>query len=95
MAGDPIVRFGKWLVEQKLATEAELKQSETAAANENKASWEFALKSPLTKPEQGLENVWALGKVEATQFLDRKGTAVAYSVPDYVKKLSKTLVLEA
>ncbi len=95
MARDPITRMGKWLVAQKIATDDELKKIDADAAKEIADAWEFAKASPLTKPEQGLENVWALGKVEATQFFDRKGTSLTYSVPDYVAKLSKTLVLEA
>jgi TPP-dependent pyruvate/acetoin dehydrogenase alpha subunit len=85
MARDPIVRMGKWLIEQKIATDAELKAAEAEAVAENKAAWEFAFASPKCKPEDGLKNAWAFGDVEATQFLDRKGPAVT-ATPAYVRE---------
>lgn len=84
MARCPILRMNKWLIEQKIATDAELKAAEAEAAAENKAAWEFGLSSPKCKPEDGLKNTWAFGDVEATQFLDRKGPAKVQATPEYV-----------
>lgn len=95
MTRDPIVRYSKWLVANKIATEDELKALDAAVTKEVTEAWAWGKAAPKCKPEQGLENVWVYGKVEATQFLDRKGTSVAWEAPDYIKKLSKTLVLEA
>ncbi len=95
MARDPIARMSKWLTDSKIATDAELKKLDADAAAEVKASWDYAFASPKCKPEDGLANVWSYGNVEATQFFDRKGLPVAYEAPDYVRNLSKTLVLEA
>jgi acetoin:2,6-dichlorophenolindophenol oxidoreductase subunit alpha len=95
MARDPIPRMGKWLVDQKIATDAELKQIDADATKQVADAWTFGRAAPKCKPEQGLANVWGYGNVEATQFFDRKGTAVTWVAPEYVKQLSNKLVLEA
>jgi pyruvate dehydrogenase E1 component alpha subunit len=70
MERDPIPRYKQFLLERKLFTEAELTTLETEAQTAVDASIEFARKSPLTKPEDGVLNVYAKGSVEPTQFLN-------------------------
>jgi pyruvate dehydrogenase E1 component alpha subunit len=60
---DPIPRYKQFLLERKLATESELSQVETDAQKAVDASIEFARKSPLTRPEDALLNVYAEGSV--------------------------------
>jgi pyruvate dehydrogenase E1 component alpha subunit len=75
MARDPIARFKQFLLDRKLFTEEELTTMENDVQKAVDASIEFARKSPLTKPEDGLLNVYAKGSVEPTQFLNGKPTA--------------------
>jgi pyruvate dehydrogenase E1 component alpha subunit len=75
MARDPIARYRQFLLDRKLFTEAELTTLENDAQKAVDASIEFARKSPLTKPEDGILNVYAKGSVEPTQFLNGKVTA--------------------
>jgi len=74
MTRDPIARFKQFLLDRKLFTEAELTTLETDAQKAVDESVEFARKSPLTKPEDGVLNVYAKGAVEPTQFLNGKPT---------------------
>jgi pyruvate dehydrogenase E1 component alpha subunit len=75
MARDPIPRYKQFLLERKLFTEPELKAIEDEAQTLVDASIEFARKSPLTKPEDGVLNVYAEGSVEPTQFLNGQVSA--------------------
>jgi acetoin:2,6-dichlorophenolindophenol oxidoreductase subunit alpha len=68
MGRDPIVRYKAFLIDKKLATDAELTQIETDAQKAVDASIEFARSSPDPKPSDGLLNVYAKGSVPATQF---------------------------
>jgi pyruvate dehydrogenase E1 component alpha subunit len=75
MTRDPIPRFKAFLLDRKLFTEEELTKIETDAQKAVDTSVEFARKSPLTKPEDAVLNVYAKGSVEPTQFLNGKPTA--------------------
>jgi pyruvate dehydrogenase E1 component alpha subunit len=74
MARDPLPRFKTFLLDRKLFTEDELTKIETDAQKAVDASIEFARNSPLTKPEDGVLNVYAKGSVEPTQFLNGNAT---------------------
>jgi len=65
---DPIKRFHSFLVERKLFSDADLGAIEADARKAVDDSVDFARKSPLPAPEDGVKNVWALGPVRATQF---------------------------
>lgn len=69
MERDPIPRFRLFLVEEELFTEEELDQFEAEAQEAVDASIEFARSSPKCVPEDGVLNVYAEGRVAATQFL--------------------------
>ncbi|MBU2008539.1 MAG: thiamine pyrophosphate-dependent dehydrogenase E1 component subunit alpha [Chloroflexi bacterium] len=68
IARDPIKRFHSFLVEKKLFTDADLKAAEAGARKAVDDSIDFARKSPLPAPEDGVKNVWSLGPLPATQF---------------------------
>jgi TPP-dependent pyruvate/acetoin dehydrogenase alpha subunit len=68
IARDPIKRFQSFMVERKLFTDADLKAVEAGARKAVDDSIDFARKSPLPAPEDGVKNVWSLGPVPATQF---------------------------
>lgn len=70
MARDPILRMKTFMLERKLASEADLAKvdEDTQAAVE--ASVEFARQSPSPNPEDGLLNTYATGAVRATQFFE-------------------------
>lgn len=68
MGRDPIVRYKKFLMDKKLATDSELAKIETDVQAAVDASIEFARKSPDPKVENGLLNVYAKGSVAPTQF---------------------------
>jgi len=71
MGRDPIVRFGAWLLDKGIATQAEMDALKTKQANAYNASVDFALASPLTTPEDGAANVWAFSeRVPAMQFFE-------------------------
>ncbi len=74
MSRDPIPRFKSFLLDRKLFTEAELTAIEADVQKQVDASIEFARNSPLTKPEDGVLNVFSKGTVEPTQFLHGKPT---------------------
>lgn len=74
MARDPLPRFRQFLLERKLFTDAELTTIESDAQKAVDASIAFARSSPLTKPEDGVLNVYAKGSVEPTQFLNGNAT---------------------
>jgi pyruvate dehydrogenase E1 component alpha subunit len=54
MGRDPILRYKKFLIERKLATDSELAKIETDVQAAVDASIEFARKSPDPKVENGL-----------------------------------------
>jgi len=64
------VKIKNFLVEQKLFTADELTKIDTDTQTAVTASLDFARKSAHVKPQDGLLNVWALGPVAPTQFLD-------------------------
>lgn len=68
MGRDPIARYKAFLLDRKLATDAELTQIDTDAQKAVDASVEFARSSPDPKPTDGLLNVYAKGSVAPTQF---------------------------
>ena len=68
MARDPIVRFGAFLVERGLFTQAELDAMKAKAKAAVDDSITFARNSPEPKPEDGLKHVYTTGVVPATQF---------------------------
>jgi pyruvate dehydrogenase E1 component alpha subunit len=55
----PIARFKKHLLEMGLASEADLAQIDAEVAEEVEAAVRFAEESPLPKPEEALEDVYA------------------------------------
>ena len=65
---DPIKRFHTFLVDKKLFTDADLKAVEAGARKAVDDAVDFARKSPLPAPEDGVKNVWSLGPLPATQF---------------------------
>ncbi|MBI4787430.1 MAG: thiamine pyrophosphate-dependent dehydrogenase E1 component subunit alpha [Chloroflexi bacterium] len=95
MSRDPIVRYKAFLLDKQLATAEELAAIDKDVRAKVDASWEFARKGKVATPEMGLQNVYATGSVEATQFFDRKGTSTAWRTPDYVRQLAKNYVVEA
>lgn len=68
MGRDPIKRFGTFLVERGLFTDAELKGIEAEVQKVVLEAYDFARASPLPKPEDGVKGVWSLGPVPVTQF---------------------------
>lgn len=90
---DPIVKFGNWLADQKIATADELTKigADTKAACAK--AWEDAKKGTQVKAEDGVKNVWMNRDVEATQFFDRKGAAVVQK-PQYLVELHKNMPIE-
>lgn len=75
MERDPIPRYKQFLLDRQLFTESELTALELGAQKAVDDSVEFARNSPLTKPEDGVNFVYAEGAVEPTQFLNAKPTA--------------------
>lgn len=67
---DPIKRYKAFLIERKFFTEAELAQLDADIQKAVDASVEFARSGPLTKPEDGVLNVFAKGEILPTQFLN-------------------------
>jgi len=55
----PILTFGRWLVESKNATEADLSQIDAEAQKEVEEAAEFARKSPYPAPETATAHTWA------------------------------------
>jgi pyruvate dehydrogenase E1 component alpha subunit len=71
MGRDPIVRYGTWLTEKNLATQAQLDAIKADVTKAQDAAVDFALASPLTTPEDGGANVWPLTeRVPAMQFFE-------------------------
>jgi pyruvate dehydrogenase E1 component alpha subunit len=71
MGRDPIVRYGTWLTEKNLATQAQLDAIKADVTKAQDAAVDFALASPLTTPEDGCANVWPLTeRVPAMQFFE-------------------------
>jgi pyruvate dehydrogenase E1 component alpha subunit len=68
MARDPIKRYGAWLVERNLSTQAELTGIDNSVQARVDASVEFARSSPKPAPSAGVKNVYANADVAATQF---------------------------
>jgi TPP-dependent pyruvate/acetoin dehydrogenase alpha subunit len=56
---DPILNLGKWLIEQKIADAATLKQVEQELESEMKKAVEFAIAAPYPKAEEVDEDVYA------------------------------------
>jgi pyruvate dehydrogenase E1 component alpha subunit len=56
---DPILNLGKWLIEQKIADAATLKQVEEELEAEMKKAVEFAIAAPYPKAEEVDEDVYA------------------------------------
>ena len=59
---DPIVTFGKWIVEQGYATEEEVAQMKADAEAEMEKAVEFALSSPEPDPAHLLDDVFYEGE---------------------------------
>ncbi len=59
MGRDPIDIFAKRLVEEKVLTQIELEQIEQEVDEEIEASVDYAQDSPLPKPEDALEDIFA------------------------------------
>jgi pyruvate dehydrogenase E1 component alpha subunit len=57
-ANDPILRFGKQLLEQGIATQADLDAARDAAKADVDAAFAFARQSPYPAPESALEDVF-------------------------------------
>jgi pyruvate dehydrogenase E1 component alpha subunit len=57
-ANCPIDKLGKMMMDQGIATEAELKAADAAAKADVDAAIAFARSSPYPKPEEALENVF-------------------------------------
>lgn len=57
---DPLVRVKEALVNEGVATEAELQAIHEEIVNEVEAAVEFAKESPLPEPEEALEDVYAM-----------------------------------
>lgn len=69
MERDPILRFKTFLAENKFFTPEQLNVVDGEVQKAVDDSIEFARSSPKVKPEDGTLNVFAQGKVPATQFL--------------------------
>jgi acetoin:2,6-dichlorophenolindophenol oxidoreductase subunit alpha len=95
MSRDGIVRYRNFLIDRKIATADELTKLEGDVQVAVQASWDIGRKGAKTTPEMGLQNTWASATLEATQFFDRKGTATAWAVPEYMKGHVNNLVLPA
>jgi pyruvate dehydrogenase E1 component alpha subunit len=57
-ANDPILRFGKQLLEQGFATQSDLDAAREAAKADVDAAFAFARQSPYPAPESALEDVF-------------------------------------
>ena len=73
-AKDPIARFEKYLIEKKVATEAELQEKSDSIATQLDKDVEYAENSPMPDPETAVSRVYAddddlLGKVKAQKQL--------------------------
>lgn len=68
MANDPIVRLRSFLVSTGVLTDAAADKIVDDVKTKVAASLEFARKSPPTKGERGVFNVFAQGSVSASQF---------------------------
>ena len=66
---DPIPRFRNQLISNGVATEDDLNKIDADVQAKVDKSVEMARAAPLPDPKSGLENVYATGTVEATQFL--------------------------
>jgi pyruvate dehydrogenase E1 component alpha subunit len=71
MSRDPIQRYKSWLLEKRLATEAELSKIEADARSAVEAAITFARQSKDPEPSAGVHNTHASGPVAATQFYNR------------------------
>ena len=67
IARDPIPQLGKYLTDNKVATQEEITKIDNDTQDAVKAAMDFARKSPLQQPEMGLRNVYAQGAVRAAQ----------------------------
>jgi pyruvate dehydrogenase E1 component alpha subunit len=70
MTRAPWIRFGKWLVKKKLATQEELTAIEKEVQAAVDKSVEFAKAGKYPAPDKGLQFVFAEGKVAPKQFID-------------------------
>lgn len=95
MTRDGIVRFRNFLIDRKIATADELTKLESDVQAAVQSAWDAGRKGSKTTPEMGLKNTWANATLEATQFLDRKGTSTAWAIPEYMKGHVHNLVLPA
>jgi TPP-dependent pyruvate/acetoin dehydrogenase alpha subunit len=68
IARDPIVRYGAFLLDRSLFTQAELDPLKAKAQADMDDALTFARGSPEPKPEDGVKNVYPTGVVPATQF---------------------------
>jgi acetoin:2,6-dichlorophenolindophenol oxidoreductase subunit alpha len=75
MLRDPIKRYRQFLVDLKVATEAEVAKIEADEKTNVATVIANAQKAPVPTPEMGLLNVYKDGPVPATQFYNGKGLA--------------------
>jgi len=72
LSREPIGRFGAFLVERGLFTQAELDAQKAKAQADTNASIDFARASPLPKPEDGAKGMWPGWVASANQFFEHK-----------------------
>jgi pyruvate dehydrogenase E1 component alpha subunit len=68
MAKDPIVRHRGMLVANGILTEKDANEIEEKVKSQIKEAFDFAMASPMCKPEDGLKNVYAEGTIPPRQF---------------------------
>ena len=77
MSRDPVARFKTWLLDKRLASDAELAKIENDTKAAVDAAITFARQSKDPDPSAGVLNTHARGAAAATQFFNRSGLSAA------------------